>query len=43
MVWSDFSHDQGEPGYRKTPGNSPEVLCIRIVLFNLMNKVQLKP
>jgi hypothetical protein len=41
MVLSDFSHVQGEPGYRKTPDNGPEALCIRFVLFNLRDKVQL--
>jgi hypothetical protein len=41
LVLSDFSHVQGEPGYRKTPGRGLEPLCFRLVLFNLRDKVQL--
>jgi hypothetical protein len=42
MVLSDFSHIPGEPGYRKTPDRCLETLYVRLVLFNLMDKVQLR-
>lgn len=42
MVLPDFSHFQVQPGHRKTPSQGAKTLRVRIVFFNLMDKVQLR-